>query len=929
MKIITEILNHHLIRIFTLLTIFCAINLDIYGQATNKEYKLWYSQPAPNNGGIFYPKQTDRPIDVDWENWSLPIGNGYMGASVFGRTDSERLQITDKTLYIKGLWGSGTHTAFADLYIDFFHHTRSTYERGLSLNDGLSYVNYQSDYVNYSREYFMSYPDNVLVVKLKSSKPGKLTFTVRPEIPYLEPFGKLQNGDRMTKGYLSAPFTLSRHDNNGRTGKVTAKDDRLTLRGACEYLNLVYEGQLKVIPYNGKLISTNDVNNDHGTIKVSAADSAVLIFSLGTNYKLESKTFLLEPYEKLKGNEDPHELISKNVNLAAQKGYEELLRRHKADYQKYFSRVNLDLGSTVSELPTDKLLENYKNGKPSTYLEELFFQYGRYLLISSSRKGALPATLQGVWNQYELAPWNGNYTHNINIQMNYWPSFNTNLLEMFESYVDYFKAYREASEIAAEQYLKITNSKFISSIKGENGWTMGTGSCPYHVGMPGGHSGPGTGGFTAKMFADYYEFNADKKILEDVTYPAVVGMGKFLSKAMRDTLGYLLAYPSSSPEQYSKATNKPYPSVGCAYDQQMIYENHHDILKYSKGIKDVKNSFLKVIKSQIDNLDPVQVGASGQIKEYREENFYGDIVLEKNHRHVSNLIGLYPGTLINSNTPAWLDAAKVTLNNRGDLSTGWSMAHKLNLWARTKSGDRAYDLYQDILKTATLNNLWTNCIAVLRSPYMIDANLGSTAGVGEMLLQSHEGFIEPLAALPQAWSNGSYSGLLARGNFEVSATWQDGAASKFEIYSRKGNECQIKYNNITQSVVRDNEGKQIKYRIVGANRIAFQTVKGGRYTINSIPQYRKTTPPKDLTSKVDNNAITLKWKSNDSNVTYSVYKANGNNPNYELIKKGIKGAEFVYQIANDFKLLGYNIFRVTATNSNGIESEGVTICVNK
>lgn len=800
------------------------------GLHTGKTYKLCYDAPAPNEGGVFRPNETDRPVDLDWENWSLPIGNGFFGASVFGRTDSERLQITDKTLYIKGIWGYETQTAFADLYIDFFHSTRSNYQRNLTLNDAVCRVSYDYEGTHYDREYFVSYPDNVLVIKLKANRSGKLSFTVRPQIPYQVPFGALQRTDSVTKGYLSGK-TVSRHSNNGRTGQVTAHDNTLTLRGNTEYLKLIYEGQLQVIPSGGKMYAKNDSNQDNGRIFVENADSAIVLFTLGTNYKLESKTFTEPPHRKLAGNTDPHQQITETLGKAARKSYQELLDRHQKDYTYFFDRARLDLGGVEPSIPTDRLLAEYKAGKPSTYLEELFFQYGRYLLISTSRKGTLPPTLQGVWNQYEQAPWNGNYTHNINIQMNYWPAFNTNLAELFESYADYHKAYREAAEKVADRYVKIHKPALYSSHQGENGWVVGTSANAYSISSPGGHSGPGTGGFTANLFWEYYQFTADKGILRETAYPALASMSKFLSKAVQDTLGYILAYPSSSPEQYSKASNRPYPTVGCSFDQQMIYENHRCVLEAARTLK-VRSPFIPLLQKQVPRLDPVQIGESGQIKEYREEKTYGDLVLEPHHRHISNLIGLYPGTLINETTPEWLEAARVTLNLRGDVSTGWSMAHKMSLWARTKEGERAHQLLQCLLKTATLNNLWTNCIAVLRSPYQIDANFGGTAGIAEMLLQSHEGYIAPLPALPAAWKNGSYEGLVARGNFEVSAFWKEGQATEFIIHSRKGSHCSIKYPHISRAMLTDSEGRTVKLKVKGDDFITFNTSMGERYKLS-------------------------------------------------------------------------------------------------
>lgn len=799
---------------------------------SEKNYKLWYNSPAPNEGGVFRPGETDRPVDLDWENLSLPIGNGYMGISIFGRTDSERLQITDKTLYIKGIWGYENQTSFADLYLDFFHHTRSNYQRSLTLNDALCHVSYDYNQTHYEREYFVSYPDNVLVIKLKSNKSGKLSFTVRPQIPYLVPFGPLQRTDSVTKGYLSGK-TVSRHSFNGRTGKVTATDSTLTLRGETEYLKLIYEGLLKVIPSGGKMYGKNDSEQDNGKIFVENADSAIILFTLGTNYRLEKKTFMQPPHKKLENNPDPHLQIAKRLAKACAKSYQELRDRHIKDYRYFFTRTKLDLGEKEPNIPTDLLLEEYKKGKRSNYLEELFFQYGRYLLISSSRKGTLPPTLQGVWNQYEQAPWNGNYTHNINIQMNYWPAFNTNLAELFESYADYHKAYRDAAETIADKYVKAHHPNLYSPLKGDNGWVVGTSANAYGVYSPGGHSGPGTGGFTANLFWEYYQFTADEDILRDIAYPALYGMSKFLSKAVQDTLGYLLAYPSSSPEQYSKKTNRPYPTVGCAFDQQMIYENHRCVIKASQILHE-QNPFITLLRKQLKHLDPIQIGACGQIKEYREENKHDDIVLETHHRHISNLIGMYPGTLINEKTPEWLEAAKVTLNLRGDVSTGWSMAHKINLWARAKDGEKAHQLLQVLLKNATFDNLWTNCTAVLRSPFQIDANFGGTAGIAEMLLQSHEGYIAPLAALPAVWREGSYQGLVARGNFEVSVHWKEGKIMELEIHSKKGLPCSIKYPHIGKTILNDSKGKNIKYKAKTNDLITFQTHKGEKYKLSFI-----------------------------------------------------------------------------------------------
>lgn len=892
-----------------------------------KEYRLWYDVPPPNRGGYIPIGESDRPLDFDWENYSLPIGNGHMGVSVFGTVSTERLQITDKTLYVKGLWKAQSNTSFAELYLDFFHNVRSNYRRELLLNEGISTVSYECDGVNYVRKYFVNYPDNVLVIKLTADKIGKLTFTVRPQIPHTVPFGPLQRTDSITKGYLSGK-TQTRHSYNGRTGNVSAQGDLITLRGATEYLKLIYEAQIKVIPYGGTMSAHNDSKSDHGTIHVENADSAVILLSLGTNYQLKPEVFERPIKNKLDGFPDPHQEISKVISHATQLGYNNLLERHKKDFSSLFNRVQLNLGEEEPMLPTDGLLAEYKQGKRHTYLEELMFHYGRYLLISSSRKGSLPPTLQGVWNQYELAPWNGNYTHNINIQMNYWLAFNTNLIELFENYVDYFEAYRPFAEKMASQYVQMYHPEHYSVTSSDNGWAMGIGSDPYHVGMPSGHSGPGVGAFTAKLFWDYYLFTGDKNILKEITYPAISGQAKFLSKVLVDTLGCLLASPSASPEQYSKKTKRPYMTVGCAFDQEMIYENHRDVVK-AAGLLHKRAQDIQLYKKQMERLNPIQIGASGQIKEYREEKYYGDIVLEQNHRHVSHLVALYPGTLINGNTPAWLDAVKVVLNRRGDFSTGWSMAHKLNLWARAKEGNRAHDLLETILKKATLDNLWTNCIAVLRPTFQIDANFGTTAGIAEMLLQSHEEYIDLLPALPEGWGTGDYKGLTARGNYEVSAKWKEGKLLHTEILSKSGNRCVIKYPHISQAILTDMYGKRILFQKENDDKISFKTLAGEKYFLTKIPSHSIAAQPGKFEAVFSRpNVVSLKWQNDKNAAFYQIYRTRGNNPDYELIASDVKEPSFSY-VSDDLREVEYLVFKIVMVDKKGNRSKGTTTCVVK
>ena len=765
-------------------------------------YKVWDNQPAPNRGGDFNIKKArGYPYDEDWELYSYPIGNGYMGANIFGRTDVERIQLTEKTLANEGLYGIGGLTSFAEINMVFNHNNPTNYSRSININEAISYVNYVCDGVEYTREHFISYPDNVMVIKLSANKKGKISFTLKPEIPYLR--------DSTQK--------------NTRTGKMKVENDLITMSGFIDHFSVNYEGQIKVINEGGKLSSVT--KGDRAEITVSKANSVVLLVAAGTNYELNKELFLEDVHsKKLDPEKFPHRRISGLINAAAAKGYTALKATHLQDYQNLFSRVDLEFSKEMPQVPTKELLENYKSDTSNHYLEELMFHYGRYLLISTSRKGTLPCGLQGVWSQYEVTPFTGGFWHNINVQMNYWGAFNSNLAETFTPYVEFFDAYLPKAESLATEYLKKYNPKTLAKDSLDNGWTIGTGTTPHKIVGPGGHSGPGTGALTTKMFWDYYEFTMDTTFLREKAYPAILGMSKFLSKTLvpvGDSL--LLVTPSASPEQKHNGEN--YITAGTTFDQELVWENHNDLLKASK-ILNLKDPFIEEVQNEITKLDPIIIGKSGQVKEFREEEYYGEIG-QKHHRHISHLCALYPGTLINSTTKDWMDASIVTLDLRGNNTTGWAMAHRMNARARTKDGEKAHEVYAKFIKERTLPNLWTT-----HPPFQIDGNFGCMAGVAEMLLQSHEGYIEPLAALPKAWSNGKYSGLVARGNFEISLVWKDGKATSIEVLSRSGGVCNLKYKGIAKAILTDRAGENISFKTADADSILFGTEKGKSFVIN-------------------------------------------------------------------------------------------------
>lgn len=871
----------------------------------NYRDQLWFAEPAPDTGDGF-------------EQYSLPIGNGYMGVSVFGGTESETLSISDKEMFhpkhtLSGdgigwtpqygpdgeqlmLASGGGYTNMCKAYIDFGHEFDKVtdYRRELLLETAEARVRYTYDGVTYDRTYFASYPDNVTVMKLDASENGKLTFTLRPEATHI-------------RDYSTVPG-----DGYGKTGTVKVAGDTAVVAGMLTGYNINYEAQFKVIPTGGTMRAHG------GTIAVENADSAVILLSVDTNYELTPETLTAANAQKLNPNKVPHEQVSAVINAAAEKTYEQLLETHLQDYQDLYCRVELDLGGEPStDVPTDKRMEAYRGGDFDPYIEELLFKYGRYLLIASSRSGSLPANLQGVWQYYTSAAWNGGYVYNINLQMNYWSCFATNLAELFEPNIEFFDAIWSTLESNADNYLTGVESPYKTE-NGTNGIAVGATGTPYRSPAVSTyvktHTGPGSTGYTSDLFWQYYQFTKDDKALEEKIYRYLEGAATFLSKTLEEYDGKWLVSHSASPEN-NAYIKEDIQTVGTMFDQAMVRESFVQlqeaarILQYSTS----DSPILDVIEDQLDKLDPVNIGKDGHVKEYREEDYYGQYGLYEHHG-MGQLVGVYPGTTITSKTDAWQDAAAVTAIERGINFTGHQASFKQLVWARLGNGANSYLLAQEHIVKYIRDNLWNT-----HTPFQIDGNFGYTAGVAEMLIQSHEGYIKVLPALPKQWNTGFYKGLTARGGFEVDVTWKNGNATEITITSNAGEACSLNHFRVSGATVTDSKGNPVAFTVDSEDQITFATVKGETYHITGLVAKPQVEAPADLTVE---DSTRLSWKASPDAVSYNVYRAVNDQATYELVAENVTGTTYCY-VPTDLKEGDQLILRVTAENADGVESDGV------
>ena len=835
------------------------------------DYHLSYNQPA----AATYD---------GWEKQALPVGNGEMGAKVFGLIGEERIQYNEKTLWSGGpqpdstdynggnyqdrykvlaeirkaleagdrqkakqlaeenLVGPnndqyGLYLSFGDIFMVFNNQKKglenvTDYHRDLDITEAITTTSYSQDGTTFKRETFSSYPDDVTVTHLSKKGDKTLDFTLWNSLTE----DLLANGDYSWEysNYKQGAVTT---DSNGILLKGTVKDNGLQF---ASYLGIKTDGQ---------------VTAQDGYLTVTGASYATLLLSAKTNYAQNPKT----NYRK---DIDVETTVKSIVEAAKAKDYETLKHDHIKDYQSLFNRVQLNLGGNKSSQTTKEALQTYDPTKGQE-LEELFFQYGRYLLISSSRNrtDALPANLQGVWNAVDNPPWNSDYHLNVNLQMNYWPAYMSNLAETAKPMINYIDDMRYYGRIAAKEYAGIESKE-----GQENGWLVHTQATPFGWTTPGWNYywgwSPAANAWMMQNVYDYYKFTKDETYLKEKIYPMLKETAKFWNSFLHydKASDRWVSSPSYSPEHGTI-------TIGNTFDQSLVWQLFHDYMEAANHLN-VDQDLVTEVKAKFDKLKPLHINQDGRIKEWYEEDSpqFTNEGIENHHRHVSHLVGLFPGTLFDKDQPEYLEAARATLNHRGDGGTGWSKANKINLWARLLDGNRAHRLLAEQLKSSTLENLWDT-----HAPFQIDGNFGATSGMAEMLLQSHTGYIAPLPALPDAWKDGQVSGLVARGNFEVSMKWKEKNLETLAFLSHAGGDLVVDYPDIESSIVKIN-GKEIKPTLLKDNRIQIATQKGDQITFEKLPERvtRLSAVRKDaVTAELDFNPVTdatlyvIRRESND------------------------------------------------------------------
>lgn len=775
---------------------------------SKKDLSLWYSKPA-----------------AVWTE-ALPVGNGTLGAIVFGGIEKELIQLNEATLWsggplqktinpassqylkplrealfkrdystadslahkMQGLY-SESYMPLGDLIIQqsFASSTSSNYYRDLNIQDAIATTKYTVNGVNYKREVFSSAPDKVMIIRISADKKNQLNINLVIN-SQLKHQVKADKDVIVLKG--KAPSHVEPSYYNPQR-ELVMYDDTAGCKG------MRFELRIKAVSKDGKIVT------DTSGIHIIHASEIILYVAAATSFN---------GYDKCpdKEGKDEHQLATSYLIKAANKNYQTLLQAHLADFHQYFNRVSLTLNKEENKTasPTDERLAVYRNGSSDAGLEALYFQYGRYLLISSSRTPNVPANLQGIWNKELRPPWSSNYTTNINVQMNYWPVESTNLTELHQPLFDLLKALSVTGKRTAKEFYNISQ-----------GWVVNHNSDIWAMSNPVGDTGNGDpkwanwamgANWLSRHLWEHYLYTGDVNFLKNTAYPLMKGAAEFtLNWLVQDSSGHWVTAPSTSPENdFYDGQKQAAISIASTMDMGIVKDLFNNLIAAEKVLNS-DNAFSDTLKDRLSKFYPFQIGSKGNLQEWYKD--FADV--DPHHRHTSHLYALHPANLISPfTTPELANAAKRTLELRGDDGTGWSLAWKINMWARLLDGDHAYILLRNLLRLTKENDTkysggggaYPNLFDA-HPPFQIDGNFAGTAGIAEMLLQSQNGDINLLPALPSAWKNGKITGLKARGNYEVAIVWANGELVKATIHSLSGKKPLVRVKSKLAAI----DGKKI------------------------------------------------------------------------------------------------------------------------